>query len=126
MSQLPFDNLESSYEALAAAIDTAGEKREALFLTRLALLLAHELGDATAFRRTVQAALDGAGIAIVCGKPCLRAPIDQFLSCERRNFSWNDALRFFAPHNIMSIISFRNWQRAGSILAPTVPRDVLK
>jgi|EndMetStandDraft_5_1072996.scaffolds.fasta_scaffold2230455_1 hypothetical protein len=58
MSQLPFDNLEGSYEALATAIDTAGEKREALFLTRLALLLAHELNDAAAFKRAVQAALD--------------------------------------------------------------------
>jgi hypothetical protein len=58
MSQLPFDNLESSYEALASAIDSAGEKRETLFLTRLALLLAHELNDAAAFTRAVKAALD--------------------------------------------------------------------
>jgi hypothetical protein len=58
MSQLPFDNLETSYETLATAIDAAGEKREALFLTRLALLLAHELGDAASFRRAVEAALD--------------------------------------------------------------------
>ncbi len=37
---------------------SAGEKREALFLTRLALLLAHEIGDIAAFRRAVQTALE--------------------------------------------------------------------
>ena len=55
---LPFDDLETAYEALATAIDTAGEQREALFLTRLALLLAHELGDIAAFKRAVQTALE--------------------------------------------------------------------
>jgi hypothetical protein len=58
MSQMPFDDLEAAYEALALAIDTAGEQREALFLTRLALVLAHELGDIAAFRRAVQTALE--------------------------------------------------------------------
>ena len=33
-------------------------EREALFLTRLALLLAHELGDIAAFKRAVQTALE--------------------------------------------------------------------
>ena len=58
MSQMPFDDLEAAYETLAIAIDTAGEPREALFLTRLALVLAHELGDIAAFRRAVQTALE--------------------------------------------------------------------
>jgi hypothetical protein len=58
MSQMPFDDLEAAYEMLATAIDTAGEPREALFLTRLALVLAHELGDIAAFKRAVQTALD--------------------------------------------------------------------
>jgi hypothetical protein len=58
MSQMPFDDLEAAYEALALAIDTAGEKREALFLTRLALVLAHELGDIELFKRAVQTALE--------------------------------------------------------------------
>ena len=58
MSQMPSDYLEAAYEALAVAIDTAGEQREALFLTRLALLLAHELGDVAAFKRAVQTALE--------------------------------------------------------------------
>jgi hypothetical protein len=58
MSQMPFDDLEAAYEALALAIDAAGEKREALFLTRLALVLAHELGDIRVFKRAVQTALE--------------------------------------------------------------------
>ena len=58
MSQMPFDDLEAAYESLAVAIDTAGEHREALFLTRLALLLAHELGDIATFKRSVQTALE--------------------------------------------------------------------
>ena len=58
MSQIPSDDLEAAYEALAVAIDSAGEQREALFLTRLALLLAHELGDVAAFKRAVQSALE--------------------------------------------------------------------
>ena len=58
MNQIPSDDLEAAYEALAVAIDAAGEQREALFLTRLALLLAHELGDVAAFKRAVQTALE--------------------------------------------------------------------
>jgi hypothetical protein len=59
MSTMPFEDLESAYETLAKAIDAAGVQREALFLTRLALLLGHELGDITAFRKAVRAALEG-------------------------------------------------------------------
>jgi hypothetical protein len=59
MSPMPFDDLETAYETLAMAIDSAGEQREALFLTRLALLLGHELGDIGAFRSAIQTALEG-------------------------------------------------------------------
>lgn len=59
MSPMPFEDLETAYEALATAIDAAGGEREALFLTRLALLLGHELGNIGAFRKAIQAALDG-------------------------------------------------------------------
>jgi hypothetical protein len=58
MSKMPFDDLEAAYEALAIAIDTGGE-REALFLTRLALVLGHELGDIAAFRNAIETALEG-------------------------------------------------------------------
>lgn len=45
MTPLPFADLEQVYERLAAAIDAVGPERESLFLAKLALALAHELGD---------------------------------------------------------------------------------
>jgi hypothetical protein len=59
MSTMSFEDLEAAYEALATAIDSAGAPREALFLTRLALVLSHELGDVTAFKKAVKTALEG-------------------------------------------------------------------
>ena len=59
MSAMPFEDFETAYETLAMAIDQAGPAREALFLTRLALLLGHELGDIGAFKKAIEAALDG-------------------------------------------------------------------
>jgi hypothetical protein len=59
MSKMPFDDLEAAYEALATAIDTAGAEREALFLTRLALVLGHELGDVATFKEAIRTALEG-------------------------------------------------------------------
>ncbi|WP_291854034.1 hypothetical protein [Bradyrhizobium sp.] len=58
MSTMPSEDVEAAYEALAMAIDSAGAEREALFLTRLALVLGHELGDITAFRRAIKTALE--------------------------------------------------------------------
>jgi hypothetical protein len=59
MSTMSFEDLEAAYEALAMAIDSAGAQREALFLTRLALVLSHELGDVAAFKNAVKTALEG-------------------------------------------------------------------
>lgn len=59
MSKMPSEDFEAAYEALAMAIDSAGSQHEALFLTRLALVLGHELGDIAAFRNAVQTALEG-------------------------------------------------------------------
>ena len=59
MSTMPPGDFETAYETLATAIDEAGPEREALFLTRLALVLAHEVGDIDAFRKAVKAALEG-------------------------------------------------------------------
>ena len=59
MSAMPFEDFETAYETLATAIDQAGPEREALFLTRLALVLGHELGDIAAFRKAIETALDG-------------------------------------------------------------------
>jgi hypothetical protein len=58
MSTMPADDFEAAYEALAMAIDAAGPEREALFLTRLALVLGHQLGDVEAFRTAIRTALD--------------------------------------------------------------------
>ncbi|WJR75436.1 hypothetical protein [Bradyrhizobium sp. NP1] len=58
MSTMPADDFEAAYEALAMAIDAAGPEREALFLTRLALVLGHQLGDVEAFRTAIRIALD--------------------------------------------------------------------
>ena len=59
MSTIPFEDLESAYETLAMAIDSAGIKQETLFLTRLALVLSHELGDIGAFKAAIRTALEG-------------------------------------------------------------------
>ena len=56
---MPFDDLDAVYEALETAIDAAGAEREALFLTRLALVLGHKLGDVGAFREAILTALEG-------------------------------------------------------------------
>ncbi|MFC3230668.1 hypothetical protein ACFOGJ_25695 [Marinibaculum pumilum] len=42
---MPFAELEPVYEELAMAIDRVGEAQAPLFLAKLALMLAHELGD---------------------------------------------------------------------------------
>jgi hypothetical protein len=52
-------DFETAYETLATAIDTARPEREALFLTRLALVLGHELGDIAVFQNAIKTALDG-------------------------------------------------------------------
>ena len=59
MIAMPFEDLEAAYESLAMAIDSAGPEREALFLTRLALVLGNELGDIAAFRNAINTALEG-------------------------------------------------------------------
>jgi hypothetical protein len=59
VSAMPPSDFEIAYETLATAIDTAGPEREALFLTRLALVLGHELGDIAVFQNAIRTALDG-------------------------------------------------------------------
>ena len=65
MSAMPFEDFETAYETLATAIDQAGRAREALFLTRLALVLGHQLGDVAAFRKARRDRARRAGIASV-------------------------------------------------------------
>ena len=85
MSAMPFEDFESAYEALAMAIDSAGPEREALFLTRLALVLGHELGDISAFRKAIEPP-SRTWNSDLSRQFCLRAPIDQLKSCERQGF----------------------------------------
>lgn len=54
---LPIEGLESAYDALATAIDTAGTTKTEMFLVKLALLNANALGDAQLFRHHMDAAL---------------------------------------------------------------------
>ena len=62
MTAMPSEDFEAAYEALAMAIDLAGPEREALFLTRLALVLGHELGDIAVFRNAIRTALEGVAV----------------------------------------------------------------
>ena len=54
---LTIDGLETVYDALANAIDQAGQDKTELFLVKLALLNANALGDAELFQQQLQAAL---------------------------------------------------------------------
>jgi hypothetical protein len=58
---MPFAELEEVYELLADGIDRAGPRHETLFLARLAMLLAHRLGDLDSVRECRDIALAGAG-----------------------------------------------------------------
>ncbi len=55
--RLGIDGLETVYDALAQAIDTAGPEKAQLFLVKLALLNAQALGDAQPFIAHVKIAL---------------------------------------------------------------------
>jgi hypothetical protein len=54
---LMIDGLETVYDALANAIDQAGQDKTELFLVKLALLNAQALGDAELFQQQLQVAL---------------------------------------------------------------------
>ncbi len=59
MSQqaLTIDGLEAVYDALATAIDQAGQDKATLFLVKLALLNANALADAQLFQQQITTAL---------------------------------------------------------------------
>jgi hypothetical protein len=54
MSTLRFEELENIYDELATAIDAAGPEQESVFLAKLALSLAHELGNAGRVSELIQ------------------------------------------------------------------------
>ena len=55
---LSLPDLESTYDQLAEAIDNAPAGASELMLTKLALLLANELGDAARVQALIRSALD--------------------------------------------------------------------
>ena len=57
-STLDMAGLEQVYDALADAIDQAGEVKTELFLVKLALMNAKTLGDPGIFQAHIQAALN--------------------------------------------------------------------
>ena len=58
VASLAVEDLEAVWERLAEAVDRAGPEREALFLSKLAVLLADALGDRARVERLIQAALE--------------------------------------------------------------------
>lgn len=54
---LPLSGLEDVYDALATAIDQAGPDKAELFLVKLALLNAQQLGSASRVREHIAVAL---------------------------------------------------------------------
>jgi len=58
---LSIDSNERLYDALAAAVDRVGPAQESLFLVKLALLLANQLGDEPAVKAAMDAACEELG-----------------------------------------------------------------
>lgn len=54
-------DLEEIFDKIARAIDQAGPERETLFLAKLALTLAHEVGDPAAVDAAISTALADLG-----------------------------------------------------------------
>ena len=108
MSVMPFEDLEIAYETLATAIDSAGPEREALFLTRLALVLGHELGDLDCSRIRSPPPSKAWNSRPFCRD--VRGRIN-FAHPNHEIFSWGRPLLFmessvaiFAAHHMMIII----------------------
>jgi len=55
--QMNYADLEGVYEGLAESIDKAGEEKAPLFLAKLALLLAREIGDPQCVHGAIETAL---------------------------------------------------------------------
>ncbi|MEX2495195.1 MAG: hypothetical protein WD448_03845 [Woeseia sp.] len=55
-TSLSFEDLEKVYDLLAVAIDTAGPDKETLFLAKLCLILAREIGDLASVQKGIATA----------------------------------------------------------------------
>ncbi|MES2413272.1 MAG: hypothetical protein V4614_05680 [Pseudomonadota bacterium] len=62
MSPLSFNHLENLYDELANAIDAVGGERESLFLAKLVLSLAQELGDGPRISELLEDCLNETGV----------------------------------------------------------------
>ena len=51
--KLQFEDLEKTYDMIAAGIDDAGPDLEALFLAKLCLALAHHVGDLAVIEQAI-------------------------------------------------------------------------
>ena len=71
MNESRFEEIEKMYDALAEAIDRAGPANEALFLTRLALLLGERLGDSKVFQDCLSASVNDLPEPSSAGRPAL-------------------------------------------------------
>jgi hypothetical protein len=61
---LEFHDLESVYDSLALALDEVGNDTEVLFLTKLCLVLAHNIEDVSVIQNAIEVAkLDLGGSA---------------------------------------------------------------
>ncbi|UTO05460.1 DUF2783 domain-containing protein [Moraxella sp. FZLJ2107] len=56
MKQLTTQELETIYDALATALDGINEEKQLLFLTKLTLLLANEVGDLPVIETAIKSA----------------------------------------------------------------------
>lgn len=56
MKQLTTQELETIYDALATALDGINEEKQLLFLTKLTLLLANEVGDLSVIETAIKSA----------------------------------------------------------------------
>ena len=57
MTTLTFEQLETLYDELATAIDRAGPQREAVFLSKLVLCMAHEWGQGSRISELIEQCL---------------------------------------------------------------------
>lgn len=56
MTTLSTQDLERVYDTLAGTIDAIDEDKQMLFLTKLALLFAHDIGDVAVIEKAIKAA----------------------------------------------------------------------
>lgn len=57
MNPLALAELEAVYDSLAAALNQVGLEQESLFLTKLVLLLANQVGNQAQVEQSIEAAL---------------------------------------------------------------------